>query len=84
MDVSNIQNVKDVFYLAKKHFGSVDMLINNAGIMSGKKLLDTSDEMIEKTIAVNLTSHHYTVRQVLGDMIENNKGHIVTISSLAG
>jgi len=33
---------------------------------------------------VNCTSHHYTVRQFLPDMLKQNKGHIVTIASVAG
>jgi len=40
--------------------------------------------MIEKTIAVNTISHHYTVREFLPGMLEKNKGHIVTIASIAG
>lgn len=84
MDVSNVQNVKDVFLQATKVFGSVNILINNAGIVSGKKLLDNSEALIEKTIAVNTTSHHYTVRAALPDMLANNSGHIVTIASIAG
>ncbi|EAR84681.1 oxidoreductase (short-chain dehydrogenase family) (macronuclear) [Tetrahymena thermophila SB210] len=84
MDVSNVQNVKQVFAEAKQEFGPVDILINNAGIVSGKKILENSEFMIEKTIAVNVTSHHYTVREVLPDMLQRNKGHIVTIASIAG
>jgi len=54
-----------VFQQAAENFGPVDILINNAGIVSGKKLLENSNFMIEKTIAVNCTSHHYTVKEVL-------------------
>lgn len=60
------------------------MLINNAGIVSGKKLLENSEKLIEKTIAVNTVSHHYTCREFLPAMIKNNRGHVVTIASMAG
>lgn len=50
--------------------GDVDILINNAGIVSGKKLLDNNTKLIEKTIAVNTTSHTYTLREFLPKMIE--------------
>ena len=59
-------------------------MINNAGIVSGKTTLELSDAMIERTIAVNTTSHLYTIREFLPDMIKNRKGHIVSIASMAG
>ena len=40
--------------------------------------------MIERTIAVNTTSHLYTIREFMPDMIKNKRGHIVTIASMAG
>ena len=60
------------------------MLINNAGIVSGKQTLELTDSMIERTIAVNTTSHLYTIREFLPEMIQNKKGHIVSIASMAG
>lgn len=84
MDVSNSIEVQRVINEAKESFGPVDILINNAGIVTGKKLLASTEAMIEKTIAVNLTSHHYTVRAVLPEMIARKTGHIVTIASIAG
>lgn len=64
--------------------GDVDILINNAGIVSGKKLLDNNIKLIEKTIAVNTTSHTYTIREFLPKMIEKKSGHVVTIASISG
>lgn len=40
--------------------------------------------MIQKTIDVNTVSHQWTVRAFLPKMLENNKGHIVTVASIAG
>lgn len=60
------------------------MLINNAGIVSGKKLLEISNEMAELTLKVNTLSHVYTVKEFLPSMIKKNHGHIVTIASSAG
>ena len=40
--------------------------------------------MIERTIAVNTTSHLYLIKEFLPDMIKNKRGHIVSIASLAG
>lgn len=40
--------------------------------------------MIERTIAVNTTSHLHTIREFLPGMIQKKRGHIVTIASMAG
>jgi len=62
----------------------VDILINNAGIVSGKTLLETPDEKIEKTMAVNTLSLFWTTKAFLPAMIRQKSGHIVTIASAAG
>jgi all-trans-retinol dehydrogenase (NAD+) len=64
--------------------GPVDILINNAGVVSGAPLLDTPDGKIVKSIEVNLLASFWTCKAVLPAMIERNRGHIVTISSAAG
>ncbi|MDR0586490.1 MAG: SDR family oxidoreductase [Treponema sp.] len=64
--------------------GPVDILINNAGIVSGKKLLEIQEEKIIQTINVNVLSLFWTTRAFLPSMIERNSGHIVTIASAAG
>jgi len=69
---------------AQELAGPCTLLINNAGIVTGKKLLDGSDKLQELTMAVNATAHFWTVKSVLPAMIEANHGHIVTIASSAG
>lgn len=64
--------------------GGVDILINNAGIVGGKPILESSDRMIERTMAVNATSHFWTIKAFLPGMLERNKGHIVSLASAAG
>lgn len=64
--------------------GTVDILINNAGIVSGKPLLECSDEAIERTFQVNTLALFWTVRAFLPGMMEAGQGHIVTVASAAG
>lgn len=64
--------------------GSVDVLINNAGIVSGKSLLDASDAEIDRTFAVNTMALFWTTRAFLPEMVKRNSGHLVTIASAAG
>lgn len=65
-------------------FGRVDILINNAGIVTGKKFLELTDRDAERTFAVNTLSHYKTTRQFLPGMIERDRGSVVTIASAAG
>lgn len=82
-DISKRQTVYEVAEKVKQEVGHPTILVNNAGIVSGKPLLECSDEMIEKTFQVNALSNFWTVKAFLPKMIENNHGHIVTISSTA-
>ncbi len=83
-DVSNRSEVYRVAEAVKADFGKVDILVNNAGIVSGKNLLECTDEQIEKSMSVNTLAHFWTVRAFLPEMIRAGSGHIVTISSAAG
>ncbi|XP_071442677.1 short-chain dehydrogenase/reductase family 16C member 6-like isoform X2 [Hetaerina americana] len=83
----DISNREDIYRTAKKvkeEVGTVRILINNAGIVSGKNLLDTPDVMVQKTFDVNVLAHFWTAKAFLPDMVNDNHGHIVTIASLAG
>ena len=64
--------------------GHVDLLVNNAGIVSGKPLLEISDEAIERTFAINTLALFWTTRAFLPTMIERQEGHIVTVASSGG
>lgn len=68
----------------KQEVGKVDILINNAGIVTGKNFMEASDELIQKTFDVNIMSHFWTTKAFLGEMMASNKGHIVTVASIAG
>lgn len=62
----------------------VDILINNAGIVTGKLFIDHTDDEIEKTININLNACMYLTKSLLSQMIKRKKGHIVNIASAAG
>lgn len=83
VDVSKRTSITESAQSAKATFGYVSILINNAGIVSGKETLDLTDAMIERTMHVNTISHLHTIREFLPDMIANKRGHVVTIASMA-
>jgi NAD(P)-dependent dehydrogenase (short-subunit alcohol dehydrogenase family) len=83
----NVTNRKEVYEVARqvlKDVGRVDVLINNAGVVAGKSVLEIPDEQIERTIQVNLLANFWTIKAFLPQMQANNSGHIVTISSVLG
>jgi len=77
------EQVYEVANKVKKEVGKVDILVNNAGIVSGKTLLEVSDESAQRTMDVNTLAHFWTVKAFLPDMIKSNDGHLVTIASAA-
>jgi all-trans-retinol dehydrogenase (NAD+) len=67
-----------------REHGPVDVLVNNAGVVSGKTLLDASDDHVLRTFEVNTLALFWTTRAFLPEMMRRNSGHIVTIASAAG
>lgn len=80
-DVSKRENVYAVAAETMAAAGPVDVLINNAGIVSGRSLLEIPDEKIEATFAINSLSLFWTAKAFLPQMIARRRGHLVTIAS---
>jgi all-trans-retinol dehydrogenase (NAD+) len=83
-DVSSRESVYDTAKRVIREHGPIDILINNAGVVSGRPLLEISDAEIERTFGVNALAPIWTTRAFLPAMIERGRGHIVTIASAAG
>lgn len=83
-DMSNIESIKNGAQLARNKFGDVHILINNAGIVSGKQTMELTEAEIDRTFQVNTISHLHTIREFIPSMKANKKGHIVSIASMAG
>lgn len=83
-DITDRAAVKSAADRVRSEVGEVDLVINNAGVVSGKRLLDISDEQIETTFAVNTLALYWVTRAFLGGMVDRNRGHVVTVASAAG
>ncbi|XP_023776787.1 epidermal retinol dehydrogenase 2-like [Cyanistes caeruleus] len=83
-DCSKRQDIYRVADQVKKEVGDVSILINNAGIVIGKKFLDSPDSLLEKTMEVNIMAHFWTYKAFLPAMVASNHGHLVSIASCAG
>lgn len=83
-DVTNEAQVIDVVKKVNKQFGKIDVLVNNAGIARSVDTEALSLELWKKVIDVNLTSQFLFGREVGKIMLEQGKGSIINISSMAG
>ncbi|MBQ7878362.1 MAG: SDR family oxidoreductase [Bacteroidaceae bacterium] len=85
VDVSDYTAVSEAYALTKNECGNIDILINNAGIVTSNKTFDrlkTSE--IERTMNINATAPMLVASQMLPEMIERNHGHICNIASAGG
>ena len=83
-DVADIESVNNAVEQGLTQFGSIDILINNAGIGKFGKFLELTPDEFEHIIKVNLFGTYYATRAVLPGMIERQTGDIINISSTAG
>ncbi|XP_040059302.1 retinol dehydrogenase 10-A [Gasterosteus aculeatus] len=85
VDVTDRVDVYRKAELVRRDLGrDVTMLVNNAGVVAGERLLDCPDELIERTMKVNCHALFWTVKAFLPQMKAQNHGHIVTIASVLG
>lgn len=63
--------------------GYPTVLINNAGVVRGRSILDSSEKDIRFTFDVNSLAHYWIVKEFLPSLVENNHGMVVTVASVA-
>ncbi|UCF01136.1 MAG: SDR family oxidoreductase [Deltaproteobacteria bacterium] len=83
-DVSDREMVYDTADKVRNQVGRVDILMNNAGVVSGRPFLECTDDQLRRTMEVNALAHFWTVKAFLPDMVRANSGYIVTIASAGG
>lgn len=83
-DVSKREECKKVVEFAKKKYGKIDILINNAGISEYKLFTEETDEDWNNVINTNLYSAFAMSQEVSKNMISNKEGCIINISSIWG
>ena len=83
-DVSKSRDVKDMVGTAMAAYGRIDILVNNAGIIFRKRILESTEEEWDRTMAVNLKSVYLCSKEVAPIMLKQNSGKIVNISSISG
>jgi len=83
-DVSEPSQVENMVTKAKEKFGKIDILINNAGLVSNFPAEELSKEEWDRVIKVNLTGVFLCTQAVGREMIKQRKGSIINIASMSG
>ena len=83
-DVSDFADAKRMVDQAIEELGSVDVLVNNAGITQDTLMLKMTEEDFEKVLKINLTGAFNMTQSVLKPMIKAREGAIINMSSVVG
>ena len=83
-DASNFEEAQLLAASVLEEFGSIDILINNAGITKDNLLMRMSEEDFDRVIQVNLKSVFNMTKAVQRTMLKQRKGSIINMSSVIG
>jgi NAD(P)-dependent dehydrogenase (short-subunit alcohol dehydrogenase family) len=80
-DIGKQQTAADAVEAAINKFGTVDVLVNNAGIFLSKPFTDFTPEDFDALVSINLLGFLYMTQRTVKEMLKQKSGSIVTISA---
>src|SRR5699024_9531132 len=83
-DGSSREEVGSMIASINETFSTIDILINNAGIMRHTPFLESSEDEFRNMMDVNVFGPYYTMQSVLPQMTAQKKGDVINISSMSG
>ena len=83
-DVSDEEDVDELVEKTLSEYSKIDILVNNAGVYIQKPITEMETDEWDKVIDVNLKGVFLMTRRVAQEMVENEEGKIINVSSIAG
>ncbi len=83
-DVGTVEGAHSIVDTCVEKFGGIDVLINNAGILTQAPITELTYEMWEQMLRIDLTSIFLTTKRALPHMIQQKWGRIINVSSQLG
>ncbi|KIV82193.1 hypothetical protein PV11_04320 [Exophiala sideris] len=83
LDVTDFAAIESTAEQIRREHGNPTVLINNAGVASATKIIDSDAQKTDRIFKVNLASHFILIKEFLPGMLRAKKGHVVTVASMA-
>ena len=80
-DTADLKAVQGMFRTAGKEFDSIDVLVNNAGVVDDKYLLMLPEDSLERSLDINIKGYFHCAQNAALKMMRKKKGCIINVSS---
>ncbi|MAQ55497.1 MAG: hypothetical protein CMM82_01245 [Rhodospirillales bacterium] len=83
-DVSKVAEIEQLQKSVIDEFGRIDILVNNAGVFRTVPVMETTEEIWDEQLNLNLRGYFFMVKTLVPHFLENGGGKVISISSIAG
>jgi NAD(P)-dependent dehydrogenase (short-subunit alcohol dehydrogenase family) len=84
VDVRDLTGVEEAVQQIVDHFGRIDLLFNNAGVLAIQEILDVTEEEWDRVIDTNVKGAFFVMKAVAKQMVKQNGGAIINTGSVSG